>query len=234
MSAAQNILVLISGSGSNLQAIIDAVAANTLQANIIKVISSSSEAYGLERASKASVPTQVHTLKTYYKDLPKGDRPQARKKFNKELANLIIYGNVEGDEDETPKDHIVPDLIVCAGWMLILSPEFLSPLEDEGVKIINLHPALPGQFDGTHAIERAWEAGQKGEIEESGVMIHRVIQEVDAGEPLLVKKIDLRKDETVEKFEERVHKLEHVAIVEGTILALKEIEEEKKEEKESK
>ncbi|KAH3680003.1 hypothetical protein WICPIJ_008479 [Wickerhamomyces pijperi] len=227
-----NILVLISGSGSNLQAIIDSVAAKNLKANIIKVISSSADAYGLERASKADIPTEVHTLKTYYKDLPKSDRPQARKRFNKDLANLIVHGNIEGDEDATPKGHIVPDLIVCAGWMLILSPDFLSPLEEEGVKIINLHPALPGQFDGTHAIDRAWEAGQKGEITESGVMIHRVIQEVDAGEPLLVKKIDLRKEETVEEFEARVHALEHKAIVEGTILALKEIEEQKKKDNE--
>ncbi|KAH3672389.1 hypothetical protein WICMUC_004225 [Wickerhamomyces mucosus] len=217
------VLILISGNGSNLQAIIDSVAKKEINAKIIKVISSSADAFGLERASNSSIPTFVHTLKNYYKDLPRGDRPKARKQFNKDLANLIIYGNKEGDDDETPKDHEKPDLIVCAGWMLILSPEFLSPLEDEKISIINLHPALPGQFDGTHAIDRAWKAGQDGEITKSGVMVHKVIQQVDAGEPLLVKEIDLIKEESLEDFEERVHKLEHEAIVEGTVIALKEI-----------
>ncbi|ONH65740.1 Phosphoribosylglycinamide formyltransferase [Cyberlindnera fabianii] len=218
--ARPKILVLISGNGSNLQAIIDAQKADKIDADIIRVISSSPDAYGLERAEKANIPTTVHQLKSYYKDLPKGDRPKARKQFNKDLANLVIYGNVDGDED---KKHIKPDLIVCAGWMLILAPEFLSPVEDEGIHIINLHPALPGAFDGTHAIERAWQAGQDGEITKGGVMIHKVIQQVDAGEPLLVKEIDIVKGETVEQYEEKVHNVEHVAIVEGTNIALKEL-----------
>ncbi|ODV72632.1 phosphoribosylglycinamide formyltransferase [Cyberlindnera jadinii NRRL Y-1542] len=214
------ILVLISGSGTNLQALIDAVGSKTIDAEIIRVISSSAEAYGLQRAEKADIPTTVHRLKEYYADIPKGDRPKARKQFNKDLANIVLYGS---------KD--VPDLIVCAGWMLILSPDFLGPLEDAGVQIINLHPALPGAFDGTHAIERAWKAGQDGEITKGGLMIHKVIQQVDAGEPLLVKEIDIVKGETVEEYEEKVHKCEHIAIVEGTNLALEEIRESKKQDK---
>ncbi|CEP24650.1 ADE8 [Cyberlindnera jadinii] len=188
------ILVLISGSGTNLQALIDAVGSKTIDAEIIRVISSSAEAYGLQRAEKADIPTTVHRLKEYYADIPKGDRPKARKQFNKDLANIVLYGSKDGDEDEAKeKKHVVPDLIVCAGWMLILSPDFLGPLEDAGVQIINLHPALPGAFDGTHAIERAWKAGQDGEITKGGLMIHKVIQQVDAGEPLLVKEIDIVK-----------------------------------------
>lgn len=223
------ILILISGSGTNLQAIIDAIAEEKIEdAEIIRVISSSATAYGLERASKSDIPTTVHRLKEYYADIAKGERPKARKQFNKDLANLVLYGNKDGDEDEAKgSKHIVPDLIVCAGWMLILSPEFLSPLEDQGVEIINLHPALPGAFDGTHAIERAWQAGQDGEITKGGVMIHKVIQQVDAGEPLLVKEVDIIKGETVEAYESKIHQVEHIAIVEGTILALKEIREKK-------
>lgn len=226
------ILVLISGSGTNLQALIDAVGSKTIDAEIIRVISSSAEAYGLQRAEKADIPTTVHRLKEYYADIPKGDRPKARKQFNKDLANIVLYGSKDGDEDEAKeKKHVVPDLIVCAGWMLILSPDFLGPLEDAGVQIINLHPALPGAFDGTHAIERAWKAGQNGEITKGGLMIHKVIQQVDAGEPLLVKEIDIVKGETVEEYEEKVHKCEHIAIVEGTNLALEEIRESKKQDK---
>lgn len=221
MSPKQKITVLISGSGSNLQALIDATQEGSLNAEIIQVISSSSEAYGITRAKNGSIPTRVHSLKNYYKDIPKGDRPLARKKFNKELANLIIYGDKEGEE---VPGYTKPDLIVCAGWMLILAPEFLTPLEDEGVSIINLHPALPGAFEGTHAIDRAWKAAQDGEITKGGVMVHYVIQEVDQGEPLIVKEIEIPKGITLEEYEEKVHKVEHIAIVEGAVKALKALE----------
>lgn len=219
MSSAQpkRITVLISGSGTNLQALIDASAAGNLGgAQITEVISSSPTAFGLERAAKSNIPTHVHSLQSaeYFGSLPKTDkagRKQAREQFNKDLASYIL------------RDNNKPDLIVCAGWMLILSPLFLEPLEQAGVPIINLHPALPGAFAGIHAIERAWEAGQKGEITKAGVMIHKVIIEVDEGEPLVVKELELKKEETVEEYEARVHAIEHIAIVEGTVKALKEL-----------
>lgn len=214
----KNVLVLISGSGTNLQALIDAAASNNLyDAKISCVISSSPDAYGLTRASNANVPSIVHTLQSpkYYGSIPKTDkaaRKTAREQFNTDLAEIILQ--------QSPR----PDLIVCAGWMLILAPSFLQPLEKAGIPIINLHPALPGAFPGTHAIERAWEAGQKGEATKGGVMIHYVITEVDEGEPLVVKEIDLKKEETVDEYEARVHSIEHAAIVEGAVKALKEAE----------
>lgn len=209
------IIVLISGSGSNLQALIDASTCEPkkLNATISKVISSSPKAYGLTRAEEANIPTKVHTLKSYYEGISKEnkqDRKVARDKFDSDLAELIIKEK--------------PDLVVCAGWMLILSPSFLSPLSDAEIPIINLHPALPGAFEGTHAIERSWEAGQKGEISKGGCMIHYVIEEVDLGKPLIVKELEVVKGESVEEWEEKIHKLEHIAIVEGAELALKEAE----------
>lgn len=228
------ITVLISGSGSNLQALLDAQASGNLKGEITQVISSSETAYGLERAAKASVPTKTHVLKIYYKGTTKDQkdiRTERRESFNKDLANLLIYGNVEGTSDKTYRK---PDLIVCAGWMLILSPTVLIPLEKSGISIINLHPALPGAFDGTHAIDRAWQAGQDGEITKGGVMIHRVIAEVDRGEPVLVKEIDLKKEESLEEYEARVHSVEHKAIVEGTNIILTELIEEKDTKKEIK
>lgn len=207
----KNILVLISGSGSNLQALINATEKGTLNGRIAEVISSSADAYGITRARNAGIATYVHTLDTYYNNIPisdKVERKQAREKFNVDLANYIV--------DSSRK----PDLIVCAGWMLILSQQFLQILEQHSIPIINLHPALPGQFAGIKAIERAWEAGQKGEIKTAGVMIHKVITAVDEGEPLVVKEIELKKDEPLDKYEERVHETEHVAIVEGAQKAL--------------
>ncbi|PRT54974.1 Phosphoribosylglycinamide formyltransferase [Wickerhamiella sorbophila] len=198
-----SILVLISGSGSNLQALIDA------KLPIKHVVSSSPTAYGLERAQKAGIPTSVHSLQTYYGDLPKtakGERKAARSQFNKDLSTKVL--------------ELKPSLVVCAGWMLILAPSFLDPLAKANVSIINLHPALPGAFPGINAIDRAWEAGQKGELSKGGVMIHYVIAAVDEGKPLVVKEIDLRKDETLDEYTARVHQIEHIAIVEGTRKAL--------------
>lgn len=198
-----SVVVLISGSGSNLQALIDA------QIPISHVISSSADAYGLQRAAKAHIPTTVHTLKSYYGDLPvqaKDERKAARARFNADLAKLVI--------------ELKPTLVVCAGWMLILSPKFLEPLAAEHIDIINLHPALPDAFPGIHAIERAWQAGQEGKISKGGLMFHYVIAAVDEGEPIIVKELDLRKDETLAAYEERVHAAEHEAIVKGTKIAL--------------
>lgn len=201
-----SIVVLISGNGSNLQALIDA------REPIKTVISSSPSAFGLERAQKAGIPTAVHSLQAYYKRAnaqTKDEKSAVRAKFNMDLAELVI--------------SLRPSLVVCAGWMLILAKSFLEPLAAEHIDIINLHPALPNAFPGIHAIERAWEAGQRGEITKGGLMIHYVIAAVDEGEPLIVKELELRKDETVDEYETRVHALEHQAIVEGTNLALKRI-----------
>lgn len=217
------ITVLISGSGSNLQALLEAEKSNSLAGKITQVVSSSESAFGLQRAAKFGIPTKTHVLKNYYKGTTKDQveaRREKRELFNKDLANLLIYGNIEGTPDST---YTKPDLIVCAGWMLILSPSVLIPLEKAGISIINLHPALPGAFDGTHAIDRAWKAGQDGEITKGGLMIHKVIAEVDRGEPVLVKELDLIKGESLEDYEARVHAAEHVAIVEGTNIVLKEL-----------
>lgn len=111
-------------------------------------------------------------------------------------------------------------MVVCAGWMHIFSPPALDPLEAAGIDIINLHPALPTQFDGAGAIERAFEAFQRGEIEKTGIMIHYVIHAVDRGEPIIVRGIELKAGESLEELEERIHKIEHVEIVDGTRIAL--------------
>lgn len=129
--------VLISGNGSNLQAVIDQVAAGTLDTTLIRVLSNRKDAFGLERARRANIPTQYHNLVKYKKQHPATpDGVQAaREEYDAELARLILADQ--------------PELVVCLGFMHILSPEFLTPLERANVRIINLHPALPGAFNGT-------------------------------------------------------------------------------------
>jgi len=204
----KKITVLISGSGSNLQAIIDALDEKVLEnAEINTVISSSKNAYGLTRAANKNIPTTVHSLFKYTKNIPKDDklkRQEARNLFEADLAKLILQDK--------------PDIVVCAGWLLILGPTFLSKLGNS-VPIINLHPALPGAFDGTvHAIDMAYEKAQ--EIQKpfvAGCMVHYVIEDVDKGEPIVVKELTIDSSkETLEEYEQRLHATEHIAIVEAT------------------
>jgi len=196
----QRILVLISGSGTNLQALLDA----TLPGRIIHVLSNRKSAFGLTRAANAGVPTSYHNLLSYKSRY--ATDTEARAAYDADLAALILAQ--------------APDLVVCAGWMHILSEAALQPLGEKGVDIINLHPALPGCFDGKDAIQRAWNAFQQGEIKETGIMVHHVIGAVDRGEPIVVRKVDLREGESVEELEARMHVIEHDAIVEGTRMVL--------------
>lgn len=205
-----NLTVLISGNGSNLQALIDACGTSSLQkAKITRVISNKSAAYGLTRAKDANIPTTYHNLISggYKKKYP-DDIQKAREEYDLDLANIIL------------KDQPKPDLVVCAGWMHILSPKFIDALSAGNLPIINLHPALPSQFDGANAIQRAWVAYQRGEIAVTGVMIHYVITEVDKGEPIVVEEVPCQGCETENDLEERIHKVEWKLIVQGTAKAL--------------
>lgn len=212
------ITVLISGSGSNLQALIDAIQIGLLSnVSIVRVISNRKDAYGLKRASNAGIPTTIHNLISgkYHKkgETDKSVIQSARQKYDTDLAKIIL-------EDK-------PDLVVCAGFMHILAPTFLQPLEAAGVPVINLHPALPKMYDGTHAIERAYadfQAGtlitEDGDKDTTGIMIHYVVAEVDRGEPIVVRKIKCKLGETLEQLTERIHENEHELIVEGTGMAI--------------
>lgn len=100
--------------------------------------------------------------------------------------------------------------------MHIVTTAFLSPIAEAGIKIINLHPALPGEFAGAKAIERAWTAGKEDGLKRTGVMIHEVIAEVDAGDAIVTQEVELKEGETLDGLEERIHAVEHGLIVEGT------------------
>ncbi|GAB7345243.1 hypothetical protein MBLNU457_3614t1 [Dothideomycetes sp. NU457] len=196
--------VLISGNGSNLQALIDACNTSLPATTIVRVISSRKDAFGLKRAEKAGIATAYHNLVSYKKKHPATEEgiASARSEYDRDLASLVLADN--------------PDMVVCAGWMHILAPTFLDPLEKAGVPVINLHPALPGQFNGAHAIDRAYAAFQEGKIEHTGIMIHYVISEVDMGQPILTRNVEIKKSDTLDQLEERIHSNEWELIVQGT------------------
>ncbi|CAG8516743.1 10914_t:CDS:2 [Funneliformis caledonium] len=197
---APRIVVLISGNGSNLQAIIDAINSKTLEGQIVLVVSNKKSAFGLTRATQAGLPTLTFPLKQY-KDLGK-----TRIEYDLDLAKKIKEYN--------------PNLIILAGWMHILSEEFLKCFDDI---IINLHPALPNQFDGTNSIERAYEAFKKGDITKTGVMVHKVIPDVDKGEPLLIEEVPILETDSLDDLETRIHNVEHRLIVQGAKKILDEL-----------
>ncbi|KAL9547488.1 hypothetical protein MBANPS3_006154, partial [Mucor bainieri] len=193
MADMQSIVVLISGSGTNLQALIDATQDGRLKGKIIAVVSNRKNAFGLERAKKAGIPTRTFSLKQFK------DQGKTRVDFDVHVAKTI-------------QEEYHPDLVILAGWMHILSPDFLAFFNNN---VMNLHPALPGQFDGAHAIDRAYEAYQKGEIQHTGIMVHKVIADVDRGEVILQRNVPIEKEDTLEDLEQRIHSVEHKLIVEG-------------------
>jgi phosphoribosylglycinamide formyltransferase 1 len=181
------LVVLISGSGTNLQAIVDACAAGELPAQIAAVVSNKSAAYGLERARQAGIPAVV-------KSKPK---EQDRHQYDRELAALVA--------------SYQPDWVILAGWMRLLSSEFLNHFPN---RVVNLHPALPGTFPGTHAIERAYEAFRQGKIQHTGIMVHLVPDEgVDDGPLLAQAVVPIYPSDDLETLETRVHAAEHRLLV---------------------
>ncbi|TPX55603.1 hypothetical protein PhCBS80983_g05175 [Powellomyces hirtus] len=208
-AALPRIVVLISGSGSNLQALLDAVQNNTLRAQIALVVSNRKGAYGLTRAANAGVPTLVVSLKQFK------DAGKSRVDFDLEVARQIReeLRRTAPASGGGETDAGAPDLVVLAGWMHILSSEFIQQFP--AGRMINLHPALPGAFDGAHAIDRAFQAFQNGTIKETGVMIHKVIPEVDRGEVVLQEVVPIKSDDTLASLEDRIHAVEHRLIVEG-------------------
>lgn len=212
--------VLISGEGSNLQALIDASTTTMRYMSIIRVVSNKSGANGLNRAKRASIPTTYHNL-IAGRYLPTGEKDPAvrkigREKYDADLAKLVL-----ADE---------PDLVICAGWMHILSPEFLDPLAARKVAVINLHPALPGKYDGVGAIERAFEDFQAGKLENdtTGIMCHYVISEVDRGTPIVIRQIKCQAGEDLDALKTRIHEQEHQLIVGGAALAISALWEERR------
>ncbi|KAG9099391.1 hypothetical protein FRC06_005312 [Ceratobasidium sp. 370] len=213
----RKIVVLISGSGecrSNLQALMDACASSRIpSAQIAFVLSNRSAAYGLQRAARADppIPTTVLAYKTYFNARAREGVQVGREDYDEAVAERILK--------EVPD----VDLVVLAGWMHILSERFLDLMANpRPIPVINLHPALPGAFDGAHAIERAFDAFQQGEVAHTGVMVHRVVKEVDRGEPILTRVVEIKKEDALADLETRIHEVEHDLLVEATIKVLQE------------
>ena len=172
-----SIVILISGSGSNLQAIIDSLH-NPGITKIVCVISNTSDALGITRAKKSNIPTQIvdHTL------FP------SRQKFETALTASIT--------------QYQPDLIVLAGFMRILSDQFINAFPN---KIINIHPSLLPKHKGLNTHQQAIDAGETLH----GATVHLVIPELDSGPIIAQSTVSIDKNDTAETLAKKVLLKEH-------------------------
>ncbi|WP_341501596.1 phosphoribosylglycinamide formyltransferase [Gallaecimonas sp. GXIMD4217] len=126
------LVVLISGSGSNLQAIMDACARGEIDAEVVGVVSNKADAFGLERAAKAGIPTRVLSHRDY----------QDRESYDDALVGVV--------------NGFGPDLVILAGFMRILTPVFVNAFEG---RLLNIHPSLLPKYRGLNTHQRALDAG---------------------------------------------------------------------------
>jgi formyltetrahydrofolate-dependent phosphoribosylglycinamide formyltransferase len=187
MKKPARLVVMTSGHGHNLQALIDACEAGQLAAQVVGVISSRADAYGLQRAERRHIPALLCPP-----HLP-------REAYNAHLAQVVT--------------RLKPDWVVLTGWTRLLGMNFLQQFPH---RVINLHAALPGQFPGVHPIERAFEAAQGGHINTTGVMVHWVLDEgVENGPVLVSQTVPILPDDTLLSLTDRIRAVERQLVVEA-------------------
>jgi phosphoribosylglycinamide formyltransferase-1 len=185
------VAVLISGTGSNLRALLEA-AENPLFGARVVAVGSDNPADGLVHAENFGVPVFVVSPESF---------------DNREAWAEVLLANV---------NHFKPDLIVLAGFMKILPPNFVDALSPN---LINTHPSLLPAFPGAHAVRDALAAG----VTETGVTIHIVDNGVDTGEQIAQARVPVEKDDNEYDLHERIKLVERKLLVEtiGAIAAKK-------------
>lgn len=177
--------VLVSGRGTNLQAILDAVRRGELQVEIALVVCNHKEAGAIERAWQAGVPVEVHELRAYASRLAQQEG----------IASRLEQARV--------------DLVVCAGWDRVLE---LQVVRRFAGRIINVHPSLlPAFGGGLHAIEDALRYG----VKITGCTVHFVTEEVDTGPIISQAAVPVLPDDMYDTLAERIHAEEHRLLVEA-------------------
>ncbi|QLB12277.1 formyltetrahydrofolate-dependent phosphoribosylglycinamide formyltransferase [Bisgaardia hudsonensis] len=170
---AKKIVVLISGQGLTLQSLIDACHSDQIDGQICSVISNKADVLGIERAKQANIPTQVFLRNHYNTNL----------EMDMAIADYINNCNA--------------DLIVLAGYMKILTPEFTRMFKG---KILNIHPSLLPKYPGLNTYQQALNAGDK----EHGTTVHFVNEEVDGGAIILQAKVPIFDNDEIPDIEQRV------------------------------
>jgi phosphoribosylglycinamide formyltransferase 1 len=201
------IAVLASGSGTNLQALLDATVCGTVSAEVAVVVSDRAEAGALERAAAAGVATVL---------LPLADRRDrvVRETYDRRLA--VVTGAFE------------PNLIVLAGWMLILGPRFLNTFPG---RIVNVHPALLPDGEGTEVLTsygrlpalrgaRTVRDALRQRLPATGATVHYVTNAVDCGPVILREEVPILPDDDEVQLHARIKTVEHRLLPRAVAMAL--------------
>lgn len=178
MAELLNLGVLISGNGSNLQSIIDHIEQGSLDAAIKIVVSNNPDAFGITRAQKHGIPVVVIKNSDF----------KNKEGFDAELIRIL-------------NDHQV-DLVVLAGFMRIITPDFLKAFSG---RVMNIHPALLPSFPGLHAQKQAFDYG----VKVSGCTVHFVDEGVDTGPIIIQAPVPVLDDDSEDTLAARILKEEH-------------------------
>ena len=204
LSRKVRIAVLVSGGGTNLQALIDAQESGIIKSGqIVAVISSNKDAYALERAKKAGIPTAVVARKTHHD----------KEDFEADLIRAI--------------DSAGAEVIVLAGFMCILSEKFTKKYEN---RILNVHPSLIPSFcgEGFYGL-RVHEAALAYGVKVTGATVHLVNEIPDGGKIIMQKAVEISEDDTPETLQKKVmREAEWVILPRSVELICKKIKEEEK------
>jgi phosphoribosylglycinamide formyltransferase-1 len=181
--------ILISGGGSNLQAIIDAIDDKKLDAEIVTVISDKPDAFGLSRAKKASLRSVFIDPNSYMSETVEG-----KKDFG-------AYNDALRDELQSQD----VDYVVMAGYMRLLGKQVLDAFPN---KVVNLHPALLPSFRGANGISDAFDYG----VKVTGITVHFADEYFDRGPIIAQVPVTIEENDTIESLEKRIHAAEHVIL----------------------
>lgn len=181
MSQAFKIAVLVSGNGSNLQILIDKMQSGDLPVQIVGVISNKADAYALKRANNANIITAII------------DKDEQGKRYTRQGFEQKALDQLQDWQ---------PDLIVLAGFMRILTPDFIHGVP---CPMINLHPSLLPHYKGLDTHQRVLQAGETLH----GCSVHWVTPELDAGEVIAQAVTPILQSDTLDSLQSRVHGLEH-------------------------
>jgi phosphoribosylglycinamide formyltransferase 1 len=184
----RRLVILASGEGTNLQAILRGCSHNEIHADVVAVLSNLEHAGALQRARRENIPGHYLEPRQFRKD---------RRAYDRALAELAA-------------EH-QPDFVVLSGWMRILSSDFLDRFPE---MVINLHPARPNELPGINSIERAFEEAQRGQRTSSGIMVHYVPDErVDAGPVIRTVDVPIKATDSLPEFTARMHEAEHLVLI---------------------
>lgn len=175
---AKRLVILVSGGGSNLQSLIDGCASGEINATVSAVISNNPDAGGLERAANAGIPNLAIDHTAF----------DSREAFDQALSELI--------------DSFSPDLVILAGFMRILTAQFVDHYLG---RMMNIHPSLLPAYPGLHTHRRAIEAGDK----KAGATVHFVTPELDGGPSIIQAQVEIEPDDDEGSLATRVLSFEH-------------------------